>query len=170
MTLTISIMLWICMTNRTIVRNGTCDSLSKRNERFLKQSCIALKCSMQSTPFGSSVECTKQENAFLNSSPHGPLAIPPRHGQSQLISPVTGSYADSCSCCSEDCPPSFDSGTVSAASSTLFAIVGGVCRAAREVSNSVRDLSGEIAIDCTAEKEPYFPAPAVSCLCLCRQT
>jgi len=41
-------------------------------------------------PFGSTSEKTKQENASLNSGPHGPWAIPPRQGQSQLISPVWG--------------------------------------------------------------------------------
>lgn len=50
---------------------------------------------MQSIPFGSSSEYTKQLNASLNSSPHGPWAIPPRHGQSQLISPVSGLKAPS---------------------------------------------------------------------------
>ena len=44
-------------------------------------------------PFGSSSENTKHEKASRNSGPHGPWAIPPRHGQSQLISPVTGLYA-----------------------------------------------------------------------------
>ena len=29
----------------------------------------------------------------MNCSPQGPWAIPPRHGQSQLISPVSGLYA-----------------------------------------------------------------------------
>lgn len=51
--------------------------------------------SIQSIPFGSSVEYTKQLNAALNSSPQGPCAIPPRHGQSQLISPVSGLNAAS---------------------------------------------------------------------------
>lgn len=45
---------------------------------------------MQSIPLGSSVEYKKQLNAVLKSSPHGPSAMPPRHGQSQLISPVSG--------------------------------------------------------------------------------
>lgn len=44
-------------------------------------------------PLGSSSENTKHEKASRNSGPHGPWAIPPRHGQSQLISPVTGLYA-----------------------------------------------------------------------------
>lgn len=48
-----------------------------------------LNLSMQSIPFGSSLLYTKQLNAALNSSPQGPCAIPPRHGQSQLISPVS---------------------------------------------------------------------------------
>ena len=48
---------------------------------------------MQSMPLGSSLEYTKQLNAALNSSPQGPCAIPPKHGQSQLISPVSGSNA-----------------------------------------------------------------------------
>lgn len=55
-----------------------------------KQPCIALNNSTQFTPFGSASENTKQENAARNSCPHGPCAIPPRHGQSQLISPVSG--------------------------------------------------------------------------------
>lgn len=46
--------------------------------------------SMQSIPLGSSSEYTKQLNAARNSSPQGPCAMPPRHGQSQLISPVSG--------------------------------------------------------------------------------
>ena len=49
------------------------------------------KSGKQSAPFGSASEVTKHEKADLNSSPHGPLAIPPRHGQSQLISPVRSS-------------------------------------------------------------------------------
>lgn len=57
---------------------------------------MPLNLSMQSTPFGSSVLNTKQLNAVLNSSPQGPCAIPPRHGQSQLISPVSGLNAPSC--------------------------------------------------------------------------
>lgn len=50
---------------------------------------------MHSIPFGSSVLCTKQLNASRNSSPQGPCAIPPRQGQSQLISPVSGLKAPS---------------------------------------------------------------------------
>jgi len=46
-------------------------------------------------PFGSASEKTKHENASRNSGPQGPCAIPPRHGQSQLISPVTGLNAPS---------------------------------------------------------------------------
>ncbi|KAJ2974184.1 hypothetical protein NUW54_g11931 [Trametes sanguinea] len=41
-------------------------------------------------PLGSASEKTKHENASRNSSPHGPCAMPPKHGQSQLISPVSG--------------------------------------------------------------------------------
>lgn len=53
----------------------------------------------------------KHENASRNSGPHGPWAIPPRQGQSQLISPVSGLYAPPdvgfesplrSSCCSSD--------------------------------------------------------------------
>lgn len=44
----------------------------------------------------------KHENAALNSSPHGPSAIPPRQGQSQLISPVSGLNAAAC----DDASPS----------------------------------------------------------------
>lgn len=61
----------------------------------LKQFCIVWNLSTQLMPFGSSSEKTKQENASLNFSPHGPSAMPPRHGQSQLISPVSGLNADS---------------------------------------------------------------------------
>lgn len=57
-------------------------------------------------PLGSSFEYTKQLNAALNSSPQGPCAMPPRQGQSQLISPVSGlnapSFPASCSNCSGD--------------------------------------------------------------------
>lgn len=59
---------------------------------------------MQSIPFGSSVEYTKQLNADRNSSPHGPCAMPPRHGQSQLISPVSGLNALSWSASSSSSP------------------------------------------------------------------
>lgn len=45
---------------------------------------------MQSWPFGSSSEYTKQLKASLNCSPQTPCAMPPKHGQSQLISPVSG--------------------------------------------------------------------------------
>ena len=51
---------------------------------------------MQSIPFGSSFENTKQLNAALKSSPQGPWAIPPRQGQSQLISPVSSLNAPCC--------------------------------------------------------------------------
>ena len=47
-------------------------------------------------PFGSSFENTKQLNAALNCSPHGPCAIPPKQGQSQFISPVSSLKAPSC--------------------------------------------------------------------------
>ena len=55
---------------------------------------------MQSIPFGSSVLYTKQLNAALNGSPQGPCAMPPRQGQSQLISPVSSLKAPSCEACS----------------------------------------------------------------------
>lgn len=61
-----------------------------------KQVCMSLKRSTQSIPFGSASLYTKQEKAALNSSPHGPSAIPPRQGQSQLISPVSGLKAAAC--------------------------------------------------------------------------
>lgn len=48
-----------------------------------------LKLSMQSIPLGSAFENTKQLNAARKFSPQGPWAIPPRQGQSQLISPVS---------------------------------------------------------------------------------
>lgn len=51
---------------------------------------------MQSMPFGSSFENTKQLKAVRNCSPQGPCAIPPRQGQSQLISPVSSLNAPSC--------------------------------------------------------------------------
>lgn len=54
---------------------------------------------MQSIPLGSSFENTKQLNASLNSSPQGPCAIPPKQGQSQFISPVSGLNAPSSSAC-----------------------------------------------------------------------
>lgn len=47
-------------------------------------------------PFGSSFENTKQLKAVRNCSPQGPCAIPPRQGQSQLISPVSSLNAPSC--------------------------------------------------------------------------
>lgn len=58
-----------------------------------------LNFSMQSIPLGSSLEYTKQLKAALNSSPHGPYAMPPRQGQSQLISPVSGLKAPSVPAC-----------------------------------------------------------------------
>ena len=54
---------------------------------------------MQSMPFGSAFENTKQPKAPLNCSPQGPCAMPPRHGQSQLISPVSSLKAPSCAAC-----------------------------------------------------------------------
>lgn len=54
---------------------------------------MAVNFSKQSDPLGSASEWTKQEKASLKASPQGPWAIPPRQGQSQLISPVSGSYA-----------------------------------------------------------------------------
>ena len=50
---------------------------------------LHLNLSIQSIPFGSSLLYTKQLKAALNSSPQGPCAIPPKQGQSQLISPVS---------------------------------------------------------------------------------
>lgn len=63
-----------------------------------------LNFSMHSIPLGSSFEYTKQENAALNSSPQGPWAMPPRHGQSQLISPVSGLNAADSGGSSESIP------------------------------------------------------------------
>lgn len=63
-----------------------------------------LNFSMHSMPLGSSSEYTKQENAALNSSPQGPWAMPPRHGQSQLISPVSGLNAADSGGSSESIP------------------------------------------------------------------
>src|SRR4051812_40884154 len=54
---------------------------------------MAWNPSTQSMPLGSCSEKMKHEKAVLNCSPHGPCAMPPRQGQSQLISPVTGLYA-----------------------------------------------------------------------------
>ena len=62
-----------------------------------KQSCMFLNLSMQFMPFGSSWEYTKQLKASRNSGPQGPCAIPPRQGQSKLISPVSGLKAPSLS-------------------------------------------------------------------------
>lgn len=59
---------------------------------------------MQSMPLGSSVEYTKQLKAALNSSPQGPCAMPPRQGQSQLISPVSGLKAPCCEASSSSAP------------------------------------------------------------------
>ena len=58
-----------------------------------------LNRSTQSTPFGSSLLYTKQLKASLNSGPQGPCAIPPKQGQSQLISPVSSLNAP-CPCAS----------------------------------------------------------------------
>lgn len=74
--------------------------------------------STQSMPFGSSFEYTKQLNAALNSSPHGPCAMPPRHGQSQLISPVSGLNAPCCPASSSSC-----SGVLSTSPSATAAVV-----------------------------------------------
>lgn len=57
-------------------------------------------------PLGSCSEKTKHENASLNSGPQGPCAIPPRQGQSQLISPVSGLKAPPDSPFEEPSPPS----------------------------------------------------------------
>ena len=84
----------------------------------LKQFCMFWNFSTQLIPFGSSSENTKQENASLNSGPQGPCAMPPRQGQSQLISPVSGLNAPPEAGASPDeASPSsseaFDSGVVS---------------------------------------------------------
>lgn len=57
-------------------------------------------------PLGSCSEKTKHENASLNSGPQGPCAIPPRQGQSQLISPVSGLKAPPDAPFEEPSPPS----------------------------------------------------------------
>lgn len=99
---------------------------------------------MQSIPLGSSVEKTKQLNAALKFSPQGPWAMPPRHGQSQLISPVSGLKAPSCaaSCSSASAEPanssvgsaggaiSFFSWGVTGTAAALGAGVGGGAAAA----------------------------------------
>ena len=84
----------------------------------LKQSCIALNLSTQSIPLGSCSENTKQENASRNCMPHGPCAIPPRHGQSQLIFPVTGSNAPPDDSEDPSSPPSSEGAAPSAFSSS----------------------------------------------------
>ena len=61
----------------------------EREERSFRLGAPHLKLSMQSMPFGSDFENTKQLNAARKPSPQGPCAIPPRQGQSQLISPVS---------------------------------------------------------------------------------
>lgn len=80
---------------------------------------------MQSMPLGSSSEKTKQLNAFRNSSPQGPCAIPPRHGQSQLISPVSGLKAPSGASPSPSCCSSWAVADVAFASSSAAVIVDG---------------------------------------------
>ena len=68
-----------------------------------------LKFSIQSMPLGSAFENTKQLNEARNCSPHVPCAMPPRHGHSQLISPVSSLNAP---CCSASSSISFkDSGS-----------------------------------------------------------
>lgn len=59
---------------------------------------------MQFTPFGSSLLYTKQLKASRNCSPQGPCAIPPRQGQSQLISPVSSLNAPSSDASSSNAP------------------------------------------------------------------
>lgn len=87
--------------------------------------------STQSIPLGSSVEYTKQLNADLNSSPQGPCAIPPRHGQSQLISPVSGLNAPCWPASSSSCSGDFSasSGVATAAAEPSFWGGGGDCAA-----------------------------------------
>lgn len=84
-----------------------------------------LNFSIQSIPLGSSSEKTKQLNAVLNSSPQGPCAIPPRHGQSQFISPVSGLKAPSGLSSSLSCCWSSGFETVALASSSAESMVDG---------------------------------------------
>lgn len=70
-------------------------SIPSAGSALQKHSNTYLNFSIHSIPFGSSVLCTKQLNASRNSSPQGPCAMPPRQGQSQLISPVSGLKAPS---------------------------------------------------------------------------
>lgn len=65
-----------------------------------------MNLSMQSIPFGSSLLCTKQLNASRNCSPQGPCAMPPKQGQSQLISPVSSLNAPCCPASSSRAPGS----------------------------------------------------------------
>lgn len=109
-----------------------------------------LNLSMQSIPFGSSLLYTKQLNASLNSGPHGPCAIPPRHGQSQLISPVSSLNAPSCDASSSNAsgeslaPPSIGTALVAAAAcvSGDDAVDGGTesAEAGEAVAEVCRDL------------------------------
>ena len=84
------------------------------------------------------MENTKQLNAPLNCSPHGPCAIPPRHGQSQLNSPVSSLKAPSCE----------DSSSVEAGDgSAVAAVVGDEVGPSCEDSFSVEARDGSAVAD-----------------------
>ena len=84
-----------------------------------------LKLSMQSIPFGSSLEYTKQLNAARNCSPQGPCAIPPRQGQSQFISPVSSLNAPCCEA-SSSCSEGVSGPSCEGAVSGIAVVVAGV--------------------------------------------
>ena len=108
-----------------------------------------LNLSIQSIPFGSSFENTKQVNAALNCSPQGPCAMPPRQGQSQLISPVSSLNAP--------CWPASSSYSCGVRGGSSREVVGGAsCKVAVELSGDESAgraiCSGEGADDKTLER------------------
>lgn len=84
-----------------------------------------LNLSIQSIPFGSSFENTKQLNAARNCSPHGPCAMPPRQGQSQFISPVSSLNAP-CWLASSSYSSGVRGGSLGEAYSGITATVAGI--------------------------------------------
>lgn len=86
----------------------------KESRRISVEVCMGthLKFSIQSIPLGSASENTKQENEARNCSPHVPCAIPPRQGQSQLISPVSSLKAPCCEASSSVSSKDSESGSV----------------------------------------------------------
>lgn len=133
---------------------------------------------MQSMPLGSSVEKTKQLNAALKFSPQGPWAMPPRHGQSQLISPVSGLKAPSCaaSCSSASAEPAnssvgsaggaisvFSWGVTGAAAALGAALGGGAATAPSRRFFSIR--ASTVGRSASEKGEGAGPARAVSTSC-----